>query len=123
MDDFLDLEDLSEEEIAQLMELGILDDQQGILSDQLAQAQAMRNAPGPQGRDSGRVYTAASPIEHAVHVYQGYKAGQDIKELADKQNAILDQQLQGRKSFLDALRRRNNPGLGMLPSRNDEGML
>lgn len=118
MDDFLNLEDLSEEEIAQLMEMGALDDQMGILDKQLAQATALRNAPGPEGRDSGRVYTAANPLEHLVHAAQGIQAGSQMEDLAKKQEAILGQQTSGRKAFLDALRRRPKVGLGPMPGED-----
>jgi hypothetical protein len=118
MDDFLDLENMSEEEIAQLMELGILDDQGNILDKQLAQAQAVRNAPGPEGRDSGRVYTAANPLEHIVNAAQGIKAGREIEDIAKKQEELLAQQTAGRKTFLDALRKKPMQGLGPMPMRN-----
>lgn len=122
MDDFLDLEGLSEEELQQLMDLGVLDDQGNLLGEQLAQAQAVRNSPGPEGRDSGRVYTAASPIEHAVHAWQGIKAGKDIEKIGQQQQGLLAEQGAGRKTFLDALRRKKltpMQGLGPMPAADN----
>lgn len=100
------LADLSEEEIAQLMELGVLPAEQAMLARQLSQATSLRNKEGPQGMDSGRVYTAASPIEHAVHAWQGIKAGKEIDSTLKKQQENLLKQTEGRGAFLKALRRK-----------------
>jgi hypothetical protein len=100
------LADLSEEEIAQLMELGALPTEQSQLASSLSQATALRNKKGPQGTDTGRVYTAASPIEHAVHAWQGIKAGKEMDSILKKQQENLLKQTEGRTAFLKALRRK-----------------
>lgn len=100
------LEDLTEEEIAQLMELGQLPTEQQQLAEQLTQARGLRNREGPQGISSGRVYTAASPIEHAVRAYEGIKAGKQIDDLIKRQQENLLKQTEGRAAFLKALRRK-----------------
>lgn len=107
MNDFLDVEDLSEEDINAILGLGSAEDRGAQLEGQLAQAMRLRNAEGPQGRGYGGVYTAASPLEHAVHAWQGIKAGQDAEKIAAKQDALMAEQTEGRKRFLDALMRRN----------------
>jgi hypothetical protein len=100
------LADMSEEEIAQLMELGVIPEEQKNLATSLSQARELRYGQGPQGHDSGRIYTAASPLEHAVHAYQGIKAGKQIDELLKKQQENLLKQTEGRTAFLKALRRK-----------------
>lgn len=94
------LEGMSEEEIQKLMELGVIPKQQDALAQQLAQATAVRNSPGPQGRDSGRVYTAASPLEHIAHVAQSIKAGKDMERIGKQQQASMEDQVRGRSQFL-----------------------
>jgi hypothetical protein len=44
------------------------------MTDQQAQAQALRAAPGPEGRSSGRVYTAANPLEVLGDIGMKYAA-------------------------------------------------
>jgi len=51
------------------------------LDEQMAKAEALRNAPGPEGRDSGRVYTAANPLEHIGAGIQKYRAGRDMQQI------------------------------------------
>ena len=97
---------LTEEEIAQLMELGALPAEQESLATSLSQARELRNRQGPQGYDGGRVYTAASPLEHAAHAFQGIKAGREIDSLLKKQQENLLKQTEGRTAFLRALRRK-----------------
>jgi hypothetical protein len=100
------LADLTEDEIAQLMQLGALPEEQKSLIDQLSSARELRNREGPQGIDTGRVFTAANPLEHAAHAYQGIKAGRQIDDLLKKQQEILLKQTDGRSAFLKALRRK-----------------
>lgn len=99
------LEDLTEDEIAQLMQLGAIPQEQASIAEQLSQARQLRNREGPQGIDTGRIYTAASPIEHAVRAYEGIKAGRQIDDLLKKQQENLLKQTEGRTAFLKALRR------------------
>ncbi len=100
------LADLTEDEISQLMELGVIPEEQKSLAEQLFQARELRYGQGPQGIDSGRIFTAANPLEHAVHAYQGIKAGRQIDELLKKQQENLLKQTEGRSAFLKALRRK-----------------
>jgi hypothetical protein len=97
---------LTEDEIAQLMELGAIPEEQKSLAGSLAEARELRNRQGPQGIDTGRVFTAANPLEHAAHAYQGIKAGRQIDDLLKKQQENLLKQTEGRSAFLKALRRK-----------------
>lgn len=105
------LEGMTPEQLEQLIQLGVIPEEQAMLAGSLSQARALRNKEGPKGTDMGRVYVAASPLEHAVHAYEGYKAGNDIKDLTKKQQDTLKRQTEGRMAFVDALRRKSKPTL------------
>lgn len=97
------LEGLSEEDLQQLMDLGVIPQKQDALAVQLAQATKLRNQQGPQGRDSGRVYTAASPLEHIAHAAQGIQAGREMKRIGQQQEQLAKDQVAGRTAFLRAM--------------------
>jgi hypothetical protein len=100
MDDF---SNLSEEDIQQLMELGIAPDQLESLNTQIASAQKLRDRRAPQGTDTGRVYVAASPLEHLAYAMQGIKAGKDIDKSRAEQQKILAQQVRGRGLYFNKM--------------------
>jgi hypothetical protein len=104
MDDF---SDLSEEEIQQLIDLGVIDDENTTLDKQMKYAQAMRNKAGPDMRGNGRVMVAANPLEFAVQAYQGYQSGKEIKDIKARQEQLLQKQSAGRNTFLKGLRGKN----------------
>jgi hypothetical protein len=99
-----DLANLSEEDIQQLMELGVIPDQQSSLNDQIQQAQKIRNRGAPQGYDTGRVYVAANPLEHLAYALQGIKAGRDIDKARSEQQKLLAQQIRGRSNFFNKMK-------------------
>jgi hypothetical protein len=104
MDDF---SDLSEEEIQQLIDLGIIDDETGMLDKQMKYAQSMRNAPGPEMRGNGRVMVAGNPLEFAAQAWQGIRSGNEIKDIKARQEELLRKQSAGRQTFLKGLRGKN----------------
>jgi hypothetical protein len=105
-------EGLTEEQLQQLIELGIIPDQQNALSEQAAQANAIRNRAGPEMRGNGRVMVAANPLEFLADAGMKYKAGKDLKEIDTKRETLLDKQVMARKALLDALR---GGGAGITP--------
>lgn len=111
MSDFLNAEDLDDDTINQILGLGTADEKNSMLNQQINQANALRYGRGPQGRDSGRVYTAANPLEHIVHAAEGIQAGKDLDRLRQQQEELMNSQVAGRKAFFDALRRRQMPGM------------
>jgi hypothetical protein len=109
-------EEMTDEELQQLMALGIIPDQQGALEKQMALAEQLRYRNNPEMRGNGRVQTAAHPLEFLASGIQGYKAGKQIEELRKKQDELLQQQVSGRKLFYQNLRKRpSQPGLGDMP--------
>lgn len=117
-------DEMSDEEIQQLIELGIIPDKQSNLSDQLKTAERLRYGNMPQMRQAGNVSVAANPLEFLTSGIQGYRAGKDIEELRKRQEELLQQQVFGRSAFFRALRNRQkpqqNPGLGAMPYDGEE---
>ena len=97
-------EGLTEEQLQQLIELGVIPDEQGYLAEQMQQANAVRNMAGPEMRGNGRVQVAANPLEFLGQGIQKYQAGNDLKEIGQKRRTLLDKQVAGRKALLDAIR-------------------
>lgn len=104
-------EGLTEEQLQQLIELGVIDEQQGFLGEQAAQANAIRNQAGPQMQGNGRVMTAANPLEFLGQGIQKFQAGKDLEEIGKKRQGNIDKRLTGRQALLDAIRNR----AGQLP--------
>ena len=109
MDEEFDLSQLSPEELEQLIALGSLGDEMGIVAKQQELADALRYGAGPEGRDTGRIYTAANPLEHIGSAMQKYNAMKESKGLQERQKGILEQSTDARKLYADLLRRRK-PG-------------
>lgn len=57
------------------------------LSDQMAQAEALRGAPAPEMRGGGRVTTAANPMEFIGRGITQYRQGRKIEDLRKRQEA------------------------------------
>lgn len=104
-----DAEELTDEQIRQLMELGIIPDQQSALQDQMRMAQELRYNNAPEMRGNGRVQTAANPLEFLAAGMQSYKAGKELEEIKKRQAELLDKQVQGRSLYYKNLRRPQLP--------------
>lgn len=109
MNDFLNVEDLSEEDIDAILGLGTGEDQAAQLEQQLAVAQGIRGRSGPEGRGYGGIYTAASPLEHAAYAWQGIQAGKDAEKLNAEQDALMQQQTDARRRFFEAMMLKQQP--------------
>jgi hypothetical protein len=74
----------------------------GDLKKQREQAEAMRDTEALQGFlvNQGRTYVADSPIAHIVRGAKIYKGTKDVKKIGGKQT-------EGRRSFIDLLRKRD----------------
>ena len=102
------MDELSDEDIQKLIALGIIPDKQNDIQDQLKLAEKLRYGPNsmPQMRQTGQVATAANPLEFLAYGMQGYRAGQDIKELRKQQNNLLQEQVAGRLKYYQQLLRK-----------------
>lgn len=108
MNDFLSIEDLSEEDLDAILGLGTAEDKAAQLENQLAMANKIRTQQGPEGRGYGGVYTAANPLEHAVYAWQGIRAGKDAEKLSGEQDALMQSQIEARKKFFESMIQRQN---------------
>lgn len=104
--DFLNIEDMSQEDLDAILGLGSAEEAGVQLENQLAQALKLRNKAGPEGRGYGGVYTAANPLEHAVHAWEGIRAGKDAERIGTEQDALLQEQTAARKKFFEAMIRK-----------------
>lgn len=101
--------ELTDEEIQQLMALGIIPDQQNALSQQMATADQLRYHNSPQMREGSRVTTAANPLEFVASTVQGIKAGKELEALKKRQDELLQKQVDGRSLYYKSLRPRTMP--------------
>jgi hypothetical protein len=99
-----DLSQLPPEVLAKLIELSTKDDEMGLLNQQLGYAEMLRDTAMPEGRDAGRVYVAANPLEHLGAGIQRYRGMKDVKDLREKQQGVLGDQRSGRMTMADLLR-------------------
>lgn len=111
------MDELSDEQIQQLMDLGIIPDKQDILLDQIKQAQSLRygsKAPEMRGQ-AGGYSTAASPLEFLAYTLQGRQANKELEQLRAKQEELLKQQASGRKDYFRHLYPKRQPSTPLSP--------
>lgn len=98
------LDNMTEEDLKKLVELGVIDESMAENARQMQLAEQLRYAAGPEGRSSGRVYTAANPLEFLGHGLQQWNAQKRMKELESKRGEMQKQQTAGRQTYWDILR-------------------
>lgn len=108
MDEEFSVDDLTEEELDELIALGVIPDKQAILTDQLKTAQALRDRGSPEMRGSpySGYQTAANPLEMLAYGLDRRQAKKDIEKYRQDQQGLLGQQVRGRGTYYDALRRK-----------------
>jgi len=62
--------------------------EQDVMAEQLKRAQGMRDTAMPEGRQAGRVYVAANPLEHANSAVKQVLGARDAKSTYDKMAAM-----------------------------------
>jgi hypothetical protein len=97
--DELSVQDLSDEDIAKLVELGMIPDQQAQLAKQMEQARQLQNPQMPGMRGNSRVQVAASPLEYIAPVVGAIRGRRQEKDLQSQMDALRKQQLQGRQLY------------------------
>lgn len=111
MDDTNDLSDLSDDDIRQLVALGVIPDQQKQMQGQVAQAYALRNSglnSLGQASYAGRRVVAPGPLATLGGLAKAYMGNMQLQQLQDKYGSQASQQIAGRLAFINALRRKNN---------------
>lgn len=107
-----DLSGMSEEEIQQLIDLGAIDENMAENARQMAVQEGLRYQSAPEGRQAGRVYVAANPLEHIGKGLEQYNAMKKMKELETQRGTMQGQQTAGRGTYWDLLRgKRKKPKL------------
>jgi len=111
----------TEEELSSL--LGTYGDQLelGALEKQQAQADALRGASVPEGRSSGRVYTAANPLEVLGTIGQQY-AGKRMNDRIERKGGKLRGNIgEGVRQYgLGALKTKKPVPPGFVPTPEDK---
>lgn len=97
-----DLENLSEEDIKLLMELGIIPEQMGQLDKQMGIAEGLRNTPNPEMRYAGRVNVAANPLEFIGKGLREYAGIRDMKNIQKQKDDLIRQQSEARNRYVQA---------------------
>ena len=92
--------DYTPEEIEQILQLAELEGQTGILEDQMEAANKLRETETTPGINSGRVYTAANPLQHIGDFGQRYKGEQQAKSVEEERQRILEAQTAARTAWL-----------------------
>ena len=89
-----------------MMEMGLLAPEEEKIARQRGMVDQLRARPTPEGRQVGRVYVAANPLEHLAGV-----AGQGLASWKENKADVASEDLQGRrvKGIAEIRRRR---GLG-----------
>jgi hypothetical protein len=100
---------LSDDELQQLTQLGIIPGEQGDLQNQLKLAQALRYSEGPgmSGNWNSRVQTAPSPLAVLNSAAQNVQGGLQMGQIHQKQAQLRQQQAAGRLMMAKLLRGRN----------------
>jgi hypothetical protein len=109
---------MNDEQMKSIIGLGNMPQEMSQLDSQIAQSEALRGRGMPEGRDSGRVYTAASPLEFGGELMKQYAAKRELQGgperlgglikaqsgLYNDRKAMLDKATGTRKSFFDLVR-------------------
>lgn len=106
------MDDLTPEQLEQLIALGVIPDEQAMLMQQMEQANALRNAPIPKGEMAGRVYVA-NPWGALASGYDRYQGAKQGRAVADRYGQTLKDQTAARMAYVNALRRQ--PGIPQVP--------
>lgn len=97
--DELSIQELSDEDLNRLIELGVIPEEQAQLAKQIQQAQMLQQQQGPQGRQTGGIYTAANPLEFVGAGLQQYAGIRKERQAQEKLDELRKQQIMGRQLY------------------------
>jgi hypothetical protein len=111
------MDDLTPEQLQQLIELGVIPDEQQMLMKQMQSAQQLRDTPIPKGGMAGRVYVAdpLGAVAAGVDRYQGHKQMQGLDQ---KYGATLDKQTAARSKYAQMIQQLRQPTQPVDPMGN-----
>ena len=96
---------LPPEALAQLMELGVLDEQGAQLEQQMQQAQALRHSAGAQQQSTG----LGAGLAGLGDILNAVRGGLQSRDLRRQQQELLGKKTSGRSVLADLLRNRQQP--------------
>lgn len=100
---------LTEDQIAQLMQLGVLEDERGTINKEMEIAQQLRQTPGPQGRFTGKAYVGANPMEFLGRGLKQIRGGMEEQKGLKRQRENAKRQAELRQQYLSILLKNQNP--------------
>jgi hypothetical protein len=100
-DDYLN--SLTQEQIDAMIASGEIPAESELLQEQLAQAKALRNKAMPEGRQAGRVFVAASPLEALATGISNVKGQQGIEAAQAGQKALVGKDSAGARAMLSGM--------------------
>tara|TARA_R110002051_G_scaffold325625_1_gene429512 strand:- start:18600 stop:19052 length:453 start_codon:yes stop_codon:yes gene_type:complete len=118
MDGSIPLEAATPEQLELLAGAVSRDDEYGTLEGQLATAEALRTAPGPEGRETRGGYVAASGLEHLASGIGKYQANKEVKKGRKRQGELRDTNTSTRALMMSLLQ--GNKGKGKKRLADDE---
>ena len=92
-------------ELMQLLsELGIMDDESGLLMEQTARADQGRMAQMPQGRQAGGTFIASNPLEIAAATMERIEGRRGLKKATEGREALMGREREAMMRLARALR-------------------
>lgn len=97
------MDEFTPEQLQALIELGIMPEELAGLDEQLAQADALRGTPMPEGQMAGRVFVAPNPLQYLAAGMDRYRGARDAKELRGQRKELLGKTTNSRMAYAQAL--------------------
>jgi hypothetical protein len=118
----MDDTDLTDDQLAQLTQLGIVPGKQDNLNQQMKLAMALRGTamPGMNGGFGSRVQTAPNPLQYLSSGLQQVMGARQMKKIQGQQSDLLNQQAAGRLMMAKLLRGKNVPPATLPTGPQDE---
>lgn len=99
---------LTPEMVSSMVEAGQTDDRMKLQANAQRMAQAMRQTPMAEGTQAGRIYVAASPLEHLSVALDRIRGGQGVDQAQQAMSGLIDRRAQamtgGWQQMIDAMR-------------------
>ncbi len=97
------------QQINQLMRLGVLEEEGGIISQEMEMANRLRERQGPTARYSGRGYVAANPMEFLATGIDRIRGAYNAQQAIDQQRQNAAEKARLRAQFLEMMGRGQTP--------------
>ena len=107
--DILLSQGLTEQQIEDILALSEAGTEGDILARQAEFAEGLQGTPAPRGRGWGRIYRAASPLEHAGTLAQRMAGGYRTGQIEEEKRNLAGSQTSARAALLRAMGRSRPP--------------